>query len=115
MIYRLPTKGQTRYRGEHPQNIRSVAAYRGLVHLELQDGSRYVGRYGEFLDLPRYGQGITNFLLSGRFTWFDMTGAMYDALLRVTRDHRSAPDGRGKRPAYELVKHWDAVFGAEVR
>lgn len=113
MIYLLPTKGSTRYRGEHPTNIRSVSAARGTVHLETQDGSRYIGRSTEFLDLPRYGQGITNFTRSGRLAPVVMTQHMYDTLLSVTRAARAV--NWKSRAQAELLAKWDAAFAAKVQ
>lgn len=108
MIYQLPTRGAVRYRGEHPQNLRSVSSG-DAVHLETQNGLRYVGLAREFTDLPRYGQGITNFIRSGRLEPVVITSKMYTDLVAAAVARNQGVD---KGAVRALLAKWDLVFSA---
>jgi hypothetical protein len=41
-IYELPTRSPRRYRGKYPERVWSVGYARGAVHVELNNGRRFV-------------------------------------------------------------------------
>lgn len=112
MIYKLPTRGATPYKGGHPENLRSVSASNGEVHVELLSGDRYVAASRDFIDLPRFGQGITNFIRSGRLQAITITAKMYADLLAAAQLRNQRTD---KGAVRALLASWDATFAAEIK
>lgn len=105
MIYRLPTRGSTRYRGQYPNACRSVSSANGVTHVELQNGERLVMRSVALLDLPRYGKDFRRYLRDQASIAVNITRVMYGHLLMQR-------DVAGGQKA--LIGRWDAAFSAEI-
>lgn len=41
-IYELPSRSERKYRGKYPERVWSVSYGRGIVHVELNNGRRFV-------------------------------------------------------------------------
>lgn len=114
MLYILPTKGAVRYTGAYPERIRSVSASNSVVHVETQDGTRYVGASHHFIDLPRYGKALWRYVLGAtRDATRDITitAPMYAALVEAAQLRNQGTD---KGAVRALLAKWDAVFGAAL-
>jgi len=112
VIYRLPTRGSTRYRGQYPHNIRSVGAGEGTVHLETMNGVRYVAPSREFALLPNCGADPSEFTRSRSFSCLHINAHMYRALLEAAQLRNQRTD-RGAVRA--LLAKWDSAFAGVVR
>lgn len=105
MIYRLPTRGATRYRGRYPHNARSISASQGVAHVELQNGERLIMRYTELLDMPRYGKDFRRYLRDQSSIAVNVNAFMYQALIDA-RPVTVLPENSQRA----LLDRWDAAF-----
>lgn len=107
MIYLLPTKGKP-YRGKYPLRIRMVSSSGMTVHVERNDGQRFVMRAAMLRDLPRCGTQLDQWLRDPATKLRALTPAMHKAL----RDAANA--GMRGAVVLGLLQRWDSVWEAEI-
>lgn len=99
-MFLLPTKSPIRYRGKYPMRVRSwsyarslstqaLGAYLGIrkpVHLELNNGSRYIADLSELrTDLPHIGVELEAMLSKNPTTLVELSWEEYDEMLTLVR------------------------------